>query len=55
MVGACNALLMWNKVGGKEVLGFTRWRQAERLRSSDITHSWRSFNQFSRARNIFLS
>jgi hypothetical protein len=31
MVGACNALLMWNKVGGKEVPGFTRWRQAERV------------------------
>ena len=30
MVGACNALLMWNKVGGKEVSGLTRRRQAER-------------------------
>jgi lysozyme len=30
MVGACNALLMWNKVGGKEVCGLTRRRQAER-------------------------
>jgi len=30
MVGACNALLMWNKVGGKEVRGLTRRRQAER-------------------------
>jgi lysozyme len=30
MVGACNALLMWNKVGGKEVHGLTRRRQAER-------------------------
>ena len=30
MVGACNALLLWNKVGGKEVRGLTRRRQAER-------------------------
>ena len=30
MVGACNALLMWNKVGGKEVRGLTRRREAER-------------------------
>jgi lysozyme len=30
MLGACNALLMWNKVGGKEVRGLTRRRQAER-------------------------
>jgi len=30
MTGACNALLMWNKVGGKEVRGLTRRRQAER-------------------------
>jgi len=30
MVGACNALLMWDKVGGKEVRGLTRRRQAER-------------------------
>lgn len=30
MAGACNALLMWNKVGGKEVRGLTRRRQAER-------------------------
>jgi len=30
MVGACNALLMWNKVDGKEVRGLTRRRQAER-------------------------
>lgn len=30
MVGACDALLMWNKVGGKEVRGLTRRRQAER-------------------------
>ncbi len=30
MAGACDALLMWNKVGGKEVPGLTRRRQAER-------------------------
>jgi lysozyme len=30
MVGACNSLLLWNKVGGKEVRGLTRRRQAER-------------------------
>ena len=30
IVGACDALLMWNKVGGKEVRGLTRRRQAER-------------------------
>lgn len=30
LVGACDALLMWNKVGGKEVRGLTRRRQAER-------------------------
>ena len=30
MVGACDALLMWNKVGGKEVRGLTRRRAAER-------------------------
>lgn len=30
MVGACNALLMWNKVGGKEVRGLTRRRATER-------------------------
>lgn len=30
MVGACNALLMWNKVGGKVVRGLTLRRQAER-------------------------
>jgi len=30
MAGACNALLLWNKVGGKEVRGLTRRRQAER-------------------------
>ena len=29
IVGACNALLLWNKVGGKEVRGLTRRRQAE--------------------------
>lgn len=28
--GACNALLMWNRAGGKEVLGLTRRRQRER-------------------------
>lgn len=30
MVGACDALLMWNKVGGKVVRGLTLRRQAER-------------------------
>jgi lysozyme len=30
MVVACNALLLWNKVGGKEVRGLTRRCQAER-------------------------
>jgi lysozyme len=30
MAGACDALLMWNKVGGCEVAGLTRRRQAER-------------------------
>lgn len=30
MAGACDALLMWNKVGGKEVRGLTRRRAAER-------------------------
>lgn len=30
MAGACDALLMWDKVGGKEVRGLTRRRQAER-------------------------
>lgn len=30
MVGACDALLMWNKVDGKEVRGLTRRRAAER-------------------------
>lgn len=30
MAGACDALLMWNKVDGKEVRGLTRRRQAER-------------------------
>lgn len=30
MAGACNALLMWDKVGGKAVAGLTRRRQAER-------------------------
>jgi lysozyme len=28
--GACDALLMWDKVGGKPVAGLTRRRQAER-------------------------
>jgi len=28
--GACDALLMWNRAGGKEVLGLTRRRQRER-------------------------
>lgn len=30
MTGACDALLMWNKVGGKVVRGLTLRRQAER-------------------------
>jgi len=30
IAGACNALLLWNKMGGKEVRGLTRRRQAER-------------------------
>lgn len=30
VVGACDALLMWNRAGGKEVLGLTRRRQRER-------------------------
>lgn len=30
MPGACDALLMWDKVGGKAVAGLTRRRQAER-------------------------
>jgi lysozyme len=30
MTGACDALLMWNRVGGREVLGLTRRRQRER-------------------------
>lgn len=30
MAGACDALLMWNKVGGKVVRGLTLRRQAER-------------------------
>jgi lysozyme len=30
MPGACDALLMWNRAGGKEVLGLTRRRQRER-------------------------
>jgi lysozyme len=30
MVGACNALLLWNRVGGREVLGLTKRRQRER-------------------------
>ena len=30
MVGACDALLMWNKVGGREVRGLTLRRQKER-------------------------
>jgi lysozyme len=28
--GACDALLMWNRAGGKEILGLTRRRQRER-------------------------
>jgi lysozyme len=30
MLGACDALLLWNRAGGKEVLGLTRRRQRER-------------------------
>jgi len=30
MAGACDALLMWNKVGGREVAGLTKRRQRER-------------------------
>jgi lysozyme len=30
MVGACNALLSWNKVAGREVPGLTKRRQRER-------------------------
>jgi lysozyme len=30
MPGACDALLLWNRAGGKEVLGLTRRRQRER-------------------------
>jgi lysozyme len=30
MVGACNALLLWNRVGGREVAGLTKRRQRER-------------------------
>jgi len=30
MVGACDALLLWNKVGGREVAGLTKRRQRER-------------------------
>jgi lysozyme len=30
VVGACDALLLWNRAGGKEVLGLTRRRQRER-------------------------
>lgn len=30
VTGACNALLMWNKVGGREVRGLTLRRQKER-------------------------
>ena len=28
--GACDALLMWNKAGGKVVKGLTKRREAER-------------------------
>jgi lysozyme len=31
MAGACDALLLWNKVGGREIAGLTRRRQAERV------------------------
>ena len=30
MVGACNALLLWNRAGGREVVGLTKRRQRER-------------------------
>jgi lysozyme len=30
MVGACNALLLWNRVGNREVPGLTKRRQRER-------------------------
>lgn len=30
MVGACDALLLWNRAGGREVAGLTRRRQRER-------------------------
>jgi lysozyme len=30
MVGACDALLLWNKVGGREVAGLKKRRQRER-------------------------
>lgn len=30
MAGACDALLLWNKVGGHEVAGLTKRRQRER-------------------------
>lgn len=30
MAGACDALLMWNRAGGREVAGLTRRRQRER-------------------------
>ncbi|TQK10264.1 lysozyme [Herbaspirillum sp. SJZ107] len=30
MAGACDALLLWNKVGGREVAGLTKRRQRER-------------------------
>lgn len=30
LVGACNALLLWNKVGGREVAGLSRRRERER-------------------------
>jgi lysozyme len=30
MVGACNALLLWNRVGGHEIAGLTKRRQRER-------------------------
>ena len=30
VAGACDALLLWNKVGGREVAGLTRRRHAER-------------------------
>lgn len=30
IVGACDALLLWNRVGGREVAGLTKRRQRER-------------------------